>query len=136
MVIQYLNSKKSKRRVKMKNQLIYEYASKLFVFNNCNIKMPVRINFYLQKNIQLTQQEAEEIDRARLNIGAQFGVPNANGTGYDIPTENIAEANKELNDLFALKQDLNIHMFKLSDFDGIELTYQQMSAIMFMVEED
>ena len=120
----------------MTNQQIYEYAPKLFVFNNCNIKMPVRINFYLQKNIQLIQQAAEEIDRARLSIGAQFGVPNANGTGYDIPTENIAEANKELNDLFALKQDLNIHMFKLSDFDGIELTYQQMSAIMFMVEED
>lgn len=120
----------------MTNQQIYEYTQKLSVFNNCNIKMPVRINFYLQKNIQLIQQAAEEIDRARLNIGAQFGAPNDNGTGYDIPTENIAEANKELNDLFALEQDLNIHMFKLSDFDGIELTYQQMSAIMFMVEED
>lgn len=120
----------------MKNKNIYTYNQHLMIFNECNIKMPVRINFYLQKNIQLIQQAAEEIERVRLNIGAQFGVPNADGTGYDIPTENIAEANKELNDLFALEQDLNIHMFKLSDFDGIELTYQQMSAIMFMVEED
>jgi hypothetical protein len=55
--------------------------------------------------------------------------------GYDIPPENMAAANKELQDLFDLEQDLNIHMFNLDDFDGIELTYQQMSAIMFMIEE-
>ena len=98
--------------------------------------MPVRINFYLQKNIQLIQQAAAEIEQTRLDIGAHFGSLNAEGTGYNIPVANIDEANHELNDLFNLKQDLNIHIFKLSDFDGIELTYQQMSAIMFMVEED
>lgn len=119
----------------MKNKQIYEYSQKLSIFNECDMIMPVRINFYLQKNIRLVQEAAEEIDRARLLIGAQFGVPNAAGTGYDIPPENIPAANKELQDLFDLKQDLNIHMFNLDDFDGIELTYQQMSAIMFMIEE-
>ena len=120
----------------MKNRQIYENAQRLSAFNGCNTKMPVRINFYLQKNIQILQRAAEEIDAARLNIGAQFGVLKPDGGGYSIPAENIAEANCELNDLFNLEQDLNIHIFKLSDFDGIELTYQQMSAIMFMVEED
>jgi hypothetical protein len=47
----------------------------------------------------------------------------------------MAAAQQELNDLFNLEQDLNIHVFKLDDFDGIELTYQQLSAIMFMIEE-
>jgi hypothetical protein len=98
--------------------------------------MPVRINFYLQKNIQLIQQAATEIEQARLNIGAHFGSLNDEGTGYDVPAQNIGKANQELNDLFNLEQDIPIHIFKLSDFDGIELTYQQMSAIMFMVEED
>jgi len=37
------------------NQKIYEYGQKLSIFSNCNIKLPVRINFYLQKNIQLIQ---------------------------------------------------------------------------------
>jgi hypothetical protein len=44
-------------------------------------------------------------------------------------------AQQELNDLFALEQEVNIHMFKLDDFDGIELTTTQLSAIMFMIEE-
>lgn len=119
----------------MTNKQIYEYAQNLFIFKNCNIKIPVRVNFYLQKNIQTILSAAEEIDNARLNLGALYGVPNAAGNGYDIPPENIAEVNKELNDLFALEQDIDIHIFKLDDFDGLELEYQQMSAIMFMIEE-
>ena len=121
--------------MKFKNRQIYEHATNLSVFNNCNLKMPVRINFYLQKNIQLIREAAEEIEHARFGIGAQFGTPNSEGTGYDIPNENLAEVNRELNDLFNLEQDINIHVFKLDDFDGIELDYQQMSAIMFMIEE-
>lgn len=120
----------------MTNYQIYEYAQRLSAFNHCDIKMPVRINFYLQKNIQMIKQAAEEIEQMRLNIGAQFGAINIEQNGYDIPQENIAEVNREIQDLFNLEQDIPIHIFKLSDFDGIELTYQQMSAIMFMVEED
>lgn len=119
----------------MTNKQIYSYAQQLIAFNSDNMIMPVRISFYLQKNIRIIREAAEEIDRARLFIGAQFGTINAAGTGYDVPLENMAAANKELQDLFDLEQDLNIHMFKLDDFNGIELTYQQMSAIMFMIEE-
>lgn len=120
--------------MKLTNNEIYQYAQNLRAFY-IETKMPVRINFYLQKNNQLIQQAAEEIDKARMEIGAQFGVANEEGTGYNIPPENMADANRELNDLFNLEQDIPIHKFKLDDFDGIELTYQQMSAIMFMIEE-
>lgn len=122
--------------MKLTNQQIYEYANLLLSFKDCDIKIPVRINFYMQKNIKCIEQAAIEIDKMRISIGSQFGVPSPNADRYDIPKENIPVVNQELNDLFTLEQDLNIHMFKLSDFDGIELTYQQMSAIMFMVEED
>ena len=119
----------------MTNKQIYEYSQKLTIFTDCNLKLPVRISFYLQKNIQLIQQATDDIDRARLGIGAKFGTPNAQGTGYDIPPENIQFANRELNELFELEQDLNIHIFKLEDFEGVDLTYQELSAIMFMIEE-
>lgn len=120
--------------MKLTNNQIYEYGQKLAVFNECNIKMPVRINFYLQKNIQLIQQAAKEIDAARLSIGAQYGIPSDNG-GYDIPLENMAVVNQEMNDLFALEQDINLHIFNLNEFDNIELTYKELSAIMFIIEE-
>ena len=119
----------------MNNKQIYEYAQKLSIFSNFNLKMPVRISFYIQKNIQQILQAAQDIEDARIGIGEKLGVINAQGDGYDIPLEKTAEANQELNDLFSLEQELNIHQFKIEEFDGIELTYQEMSAIMFMIEE-
>ena len=122
--------------MKLNNNQIYSYATQLNnIFSNCDIKMPVRINFFLQKNIQTIAAAGQEIEQARINIAEQFGILNEEGTSYDIPVENMAAANKELNDLFSLEQDLSIHIFKLDDFDGIELTYQQLSVIMFMIEE-
>lgn len=121
--------------MKINNQKIYEYAQKLVIFSNCNLKLPVRISFYLQKNIQLIQQAAEEIDKARMGIGANLGTPNEAGNGYDIPPEKMVEANQQLNELFELEQEINIHMFKIDDFADLELTYQEISAIMFMIEE-
>ena len=121
--------------MKLVNQQIYNYAQNLQTFS-IEIKMPVRVNFYLQKNIQLIQQAAEEIDKMRLNIISQFGILNEEKTTYIIPPDKIAEVNNELNDLFNLEQELNLHIFKLSDFDNIELTFQELSAIMFMIEEE
>ena len=121
--------------MRLNNQSIYEYAKELQVFKNCNIKIPVKINFFLQKNIRLIQTTATEIEQAKMSIAAAYGIINEERTGYNIPVENTDIVNEELNDLFTIEQELNIHVFKLDDFDGLELTYQQMSAIMFMIEE-
>lgn len=122
--------------MKLNNNQIYSYATQLNnIFSNCDIKMPVRINFFLQKNIQTIAAAGQEIEQARINIAKEFGTLNEEGTSYNVPAENMAAVNKELNDLFNIEQDLNIHIFKLDEFDGIELTYQQLQAIMFMIEE-
>lgn len=119
----------------LKNQKIYEYSQQLTVFSNSDIKLPVRINFFLQKNIRTIMSAATEIEQTKMSIAAEYGVPNSTQTGYDIPVENIQIVNQELTDLFNLEQELPIHIFKLDDFEGLEFTYQQMSALMFMIEE-
>ena len=120
--------------MKLTNQEITIYAQDLSTFS-IDIKLPVRINFFLQKNIQTIITAFQEIETAKLGIGKEYGQLEDNGASYRIPPENMEIVQSELNDLFSLEQELPIHIFKLDDFDGIELTYQQMSAIMFMVEE-
>lgn len=120
--------------MKFTNQEITTYAQNLSTFN-IDIKLPVRINFFLQKNIQTVMAAFQEIETAKLGIGKEYGQLEENGASYRIPPHNMEIVQSELNDLFNLEQELPIHIFKLDDFDGIELTYQQMSAIMFMVEE-
>lgn len=122
--------------MKLSNSTIY-YSAMLLTetLQKIDQKFPIRINFYLQQNVNTLMTASREIEQAKMSIAAQYGKLNESQTGYDIPPENVEIANRELNDLFNLEQDLPIHIFKLSDFDGIELTYQQMSAIMFMIEE-
>lgn len=120
--------------MKLTNQKIYNTAIALSSFS-IDGKIPVRINFFLQKNIQILAAAAAEIEEARLKVAQDFGELNEDGTQFVVPPEKLLEARKELNDLFNLEQDLNIHIFKLDDFDEINLTYQQLSSIMFMIEE-
>ena len=119
----------------IKNNQIFDYANGLSVFAECNIKLPVKVNFFLQKNIRIIATAAKEIDDARIEIGKNFGEFDQETGSYIIPKERMEEASKEMIDLFSIEQDLPITMLKLDDFADIELTYQQMSAIMFMIEE-
>lgn len=121
--------------MKLTNNEIYSVANLLAELNINNIKMPVKIGFFLQKNTQVIMASAQEIEVARTSIIQSLGEINAEGTHYIVPPEKMAEAQKELNDLMALEQELNIHIFSLDDFEGIELTYQQLAAIQFMIEE-
>lgn len=120
--------------MKLTNQKIYDAAMELASFH-IEGKLPIKINFFLQKNIQMLAAAAQEIEAARIGIAQEYGELNEDGNQYVVPPEKIALAQKEIIDLFNLEQDLNIHVFKLEDFDNIELTYQQLSSIMFMIEE-
>ncbi len=120
--------------MKLTNGKIYNAMIQLASFS-IEGKLPVKINFFLQKNIQTLAAASQEIEAARIKVAQDFGELSEDGTQYIVPSEKMVEAQSELNDLFGLEQELNIHIFKLDDFDGIDLTYQQLSAIMFMIEE-
>ena len=119
------------------NQQIYTYANALSqTFGGENtLTLPIKINFFLQKNIKLLMDLAKDIEEARLNIASRFGVLNDEGTAYAIAPDKMQEANDELKDLFTLGQDVPLHIFKLEDFEGLEFTFAQMNALMFMIEE-
>lgn len=119
----------------LSNNTIYNYTQSLAKLDLYNIRLPVKIGFFLKKNIALIIKAGQEIEQERIEIAKNFGQLTAEGAEFYVPPENVSLAQKELNDLFNLEQNLNIHIFKLDEFDGIELTYDQMSAIMFMIEE-
>ena len=123
--------------MKLTNLQIYNYASNLLeeFSNSAELKLPVKVNFYLQKNLLTLKNLATEIEESRLNIIKEYGQINEDGTSYFIPSENIEKAQQELNDLFALDQEVQIYMIKLDSFnDDILLSMSQMESLMFMIE--
>ena len=120
----------------LSNFNIRQYDAQLQIFNASCIKLPVKISFYLYKNIQLIHSAADEIENMRYRLGQTYGVFNQEESAFTIKEDSIDIVNQQLSELMHLEQDIPLHIFKLSEFDNIELTYDQISAIMFMVEED
>ena len=121
----------------LKNAEVYLAAENLNeVFSkDSDLHLPIKINYWLQKNMRTITTLAQEIEETRLTIAKTYGEPTEDGDSYKVPPENIETAQQELNDLFGIEQDVDIHMFKLSEFDGIDLSMTQMAAIMFMIDD-
>ena len=120
----------------MTNNEIYTYTRQLMdAFNDGEQKLPIKINFYLQKNKNTLLALAQDIERSRLEIAQSFGTLDEAGEQYVIPNDKLAEASKELEDLFNLEQDVAIHKISIDSLnDDLMLSAAQMEALMFMID--
>lgn len=118
------------------NNEIYMHARQLLdAFNDNEQKLPIKINFYLQKNKNTLLTLAQDIEKSRLEIAQNFGVLDEAGEHYIVPNDKLAEANKELEDLFTLEQDVAIHKISIDSLsDDLMLSAAQMEALMFMID--
>ncbi len=123
--------------MKMTNTEIYTYAMKMAeAFTDETQRLPVKVNFYLQKNKSTLTSLAQDIETSRIEIVRNYGTPNPDNDGqYIIAADKVAEAQKELNDLLSLEQEVNIYTVNIDNIpDDLALTTGQMDAIMFMIE--
>lgn len=122
--------------MKLTNQEIYNYATNLIeVFGDASQKLPIKINFYLQKNKQLLIDLAQEIEMARMEIAQSNGHYESETRQYAIDSDKIEEVRKELEDLFAIEQEVNICTISIDSLsDDLILTTGQMEALMFMID--
>ena len=123
--------------ITLTNNQIYNYINSLIEnFSKSDIKFPVKVNFYLQKNQNTLLALAQEIEQERINIAQEYGILNEETEQYEVPPEKIQEASQKLNDLFDLTQEVKLYKVKLEDFGNIELTSGQMQALLFMIEDE
>lgn len=119
------------------NNEIYIYAKNLAeAFDDKDQKLPIKINFYLQKNKNTLIELATAIEAARIEIAKNYGTLDTEARQYIIPPEKMDEVNKELIDLLTLEQEVQIYTINIDNLsDDIALTTAQMEALMFMIEQ-
>lgn len=120
----------------MTNLEIYAYADSLMNAFKEDVKLPVKVNFYLQKNMTRMTEAGKEIEKARMDIIQRYGTPTEDGQNIEVPTDMVETVNKELEDLFALEQEIKVNEIALDAFDGIDLTSAQVAAISFMIKDE
>ena len=104
-------------------------------FGDFKSYIPAKANFYIQKNIKAIAEAAQAVEEARLQIATHYGVSEDNGATYKIPEDALPQATQELNELFAIEQDLDIKKFNIEDLGSAEFTPAQMQILMFMIED-
>lgn len=120
----------------MTNLEIYNTATELMeAFKDNTQKLPVKVNFFLQKNKKTLVSLAQEIEEARLDIAKKYGTLDIESGSYAVDAEYIEVAQKDLVNLFNIDQQVDIKKISYDDIDpDMELTTAQMEALMFMIE--
>jgi uncharacterized membrane protein YccC len=122
--------------IRFNNNTIYQSANFLAkTFDNLDIYIPAKANFFIQRNISTLAAAAQEIEKARLEIAKHYGILDEEKQQYNIPKEKTQEAYKELEDLLSIEQDLDIKTFSIEALGNAEFTPAQMQALMFMIED-
>lgn len=118
-------------------KIIEKYEQLKENFNDNSKYFPAKITFIIQKNISILKKLSEEIYLIRDNIIQHYGSPDSeNNETYMISEEYRDIAQKELDDLIEMEQEVLILKLKISDIENLEFTMNQMEAIMFMIEEE
>lgn len=126
----------------LKNGEIFEMATNLIEAFQKDTESgektyPIKVLFYLRKNMKTLTELAQDIEKARVEIIQRYGVPSEeNPEQYQFETqEKIDAANKEFEELFNLEQEVTIYTIPLEAFNDMELTEKQMDAVIEMIEE-
>ena len=124
-------------KIKKSNQDIYTACIGLNNLIQQNLTLPIKVNFFLDKNYKILSNLAEEIESTRRAICEKYGKLNENKNVYECENkEDQEKANEELQELANIEQEFEIHMIPLKDFGNIDISIQQMQAISFMIAED
>ena len=122
--------------MKLTNYTIYQIATNPNQLFDEKTYIPAKANFCIQRNLNKIAEIAKEIEKARITTISHYGILNEETQQYNIPEDKIAEANKELSELFEIEQDVDIKTFSIEALGNIELTTAQMQMLMFMIAED
>ena len=114
------------------NVEIYTYVEKLNKnFTGAEV-LPIKFNFYFQKNNKILMEAMKELEEERIKIGRKYGTETEDG--FRLDPDKIEEADKEYGELMSLTQDLNLYTIDISTLpDDLSLTTGQMDALSYML---
>ena len=122
----------------MTNNEIYTHATNLLgAFENiAELKMPVKVHFYFQKNMDNIVNMAQDIEKSRNEILQKYGTIDEETHNYKFADEDMDKVNSDITDLFSLEQEVKIYVIPMEWVEDMELTAKQVVAFSFMIEEE
>lgn len=100
----------------MTNDEIYRCAIGIMnALSNIETPMPAAISFSITKNKKTISALAEDIEKYRIDILNRYGAKIVENNIVSIPEEKVNDANKELEELLTISQEVRIYTFSIED---------------------
>ena len=104
---------------------------------------PANMTFKIARLAREIAKEIQTFEESRVKIAEKYGRRNENGElevsengQVSIPTEKIAECNKDFSELIQTEIEINANKIPLSAFDNVTLTPREMMAIEAIIDEE
>lgn len=124
------------KNITLTNLEIYTNAQTLMENITAELNLPVKVGFYIQKNMKKMTDLAQEIEKSRIEIFDKYGEKDEENNQYKFDLSVQESVQNELNDLFNLTQEVKTNMLELDWFDAIDLNAGQIEAISYMIDEE
>lgn len=98
--------------------------------------LPAKILFYVYKNLSLIEMALHHIENTRNSIIRKYGLIDESKDTIQVPPQSINEANKELEEVLKMEQEINFSLIPLSWFDDINLNPKHMRLLWIMIDEN
>lgn len=105
--------------------------------NSMDAKLPIKVNFALNKNFQRLMKEAEPYEEARKEVIEKYNNPRAKKGTVDILPGWKKKYDAEMKELFEIENEVEIHMIRFSEVEKCNnLLIADLAAMDFMILGD
>lgn len=123
--------------MKYTNAFIVAFAEALHqIIEDKELKFPAKASYAIQKNFKTLFTIYQELEAERVKVCQEYSTGLENGVYIFNDAEKRTLAEKELNDLMAMEQEVRILKFNIDALGDIELSAQQMNVLMHMIKDD
>ena len=117
----------------VKNGEVLElYETLQRISQNKELKFSVALGYTMAKNKEKLRQEATIIYGLRRDIIMEHG--RIDGKDIVVPNEYVDEANKKINDLMDIENDVEVTKVPIDLFDNIELSIEDIEGLSGMIQ--
>jgi hypothetical protein len=108
-----------------------------------NRELPVKVSYSIAKNLKKLESELKIYNAEKNKLIEKYS--NKDEQGKTIVDENnhviiqeghIDDWNKEIEELLAIENEIEIHKFSIDDLSGYNITPSELMTIDYMIDED
>lgn len=105
-------------------------------------QLPIKASYAIAKNIAKLEAELKIYNAEREKLIEKYSVKDDKGktiisenNQISISPEHLADWNKDLQELLAIENEVNIHAFSIDVLDGCSMTPAELMILDYMIEE-